>query len=248
MRILINYCPLINEFKMRRTLVFNLAFFVLLTSFCLGQTALDSVFVSNVRFNNAEFNNPHAGSGFVLSYQNQLYGITAKHVLFFAKTDSMSTISFNGALDSWNFTSPKKPEFELPLGDLVNEDPKEKLSMPPKGDWLIFKITQRIPKNVAVYELRERSIKPGEALYFMGYPYNSEVPVRVKGVFAGSNNDGSFHMDVAAGTYNGCSGGPVTDSAGKLVGIVSMGYFDQKANKMIFKPASLEYFKSVMGK
>ena len=48
------------------------------------------------------------------------------------------------------------------------------------------------------------------------------------------------------GTYNGCSGGPVLDSEGKLVGIVSMGYFNEKENKMIFEPASLDYFKTVI--
>jgi sensor histidine kinase regulating citrate/malate metabolism len=53
-------------------------------------------------------------------------------------------------------------------------------------------------------------------------------------------------FEVSKGNYGGCSGGPVLDAQGKVVGIVSMGYFNEKENRMVFEPASLAYFKKVM--
>ena len=55
-------------------------------------------------------------------------------------------------------------------------------------------------------------------------------------------------MEVPQGRYNGCSGGPVIDEAGKLVGLVSMGYYNEAEKKMIFEPASIAYFLDIIKK
>lgn len=228
---------------MKKTLIISI-YFLSITALCQAQ--IDSVLVSNVKFNNSKFNNPHAGSGFLLKHKGKVYGITAKHVLFFAKTDSMKTISFGNDLKSWEFVSKTSPNKKVVAGKLINENPQEKLEMPPKGDWLIFEIKGKIPDNVAIYSLREESLRIGENVSFLGYPYKNEKHVNVQGTFIGLTKENNLRLDVPKGTYNGCSGGPVLDSQGKLVGIVSMGYFNQKENKMIFEPASLEYFKKVV--
>jgi hypothetical protein len=209
---------------------------------------VDSVLISNAKFKNAKFNNSHAGSGFLLEYKNKIYGITAKHVLLFAKTDSMKTISFGDALKSWEFVSKTSPNKRVLAGKLINEDTNELLEMPPKGDWLIFEIEGSIPKDIAVYALRDEPLKMGEDVSFLGYPYKTTEPISIKGTFIGLNKDNNLSLDVPKGRYNGCSGGPVLDSQGKLVGIVSMGYFNKKENKQVFEPASLEYFKEVINK
>ena len=209
---------------------------------------VDSVFISNAQFKNAKFNNSHAGSGFLLEYKNKVYGITAKHVLFFAKTDSMKTISFNGQLKSWNFTSKTNPSINISLGNLINVHPKKKLVMPPKGDWLIFKTKQNFFKNTVVFSLRKTPLKINEPVSFLGYPYKSKKPIRVHGKFIGYTKDGNLRLDVPNGIYNGCSGGPVFDVNGKIVGIVSMGYFNKNTNTMVFEPASTNYFKKIINK
>jgi hypothetical protein len=218
--------------------------------FCMGLygcfAQADSVLISDVKFQNSKFNNPHAGSGFLLSFGKKVYGITAKHVLSFAKTDSMKTISFGNSLKSWNFTSKKTLNRSVLAGKLINENLNERIEMPPKGDWLIFETTGNIPEGIVVYSLRDEPLKAGDNVHFLGYPYNSMQPVNIKGTFIGLTKDNNLKLVVPKGAYGGCSGGPVIDTEGKLVGIVSMGYFNEKENQMIFESASLEYFKNVI--
>lgn len=226
----------------------KITFLLFLFGAITSNAQIDSVLISNVKFKDSTYNNLHAGSGFLLKYKNKIYGITAKHVLFFAKTDSMKTISFDGDLKSWEFVSKTSPHKKVLAGKLINEDSNEIIEMPPKGDWLIFDIEGDIPKDITIYSLREESLKVDENVYFLGYPYKATEPVNVKGTYIGLTKDNNLRLDVPKGKYNGCSGGPVLDSQGKLVGIVSMGFFNKKENKMIFEPASLDYFKEVIDK
>lgn len=222
--------------------------FLFILAVSASNAQIDSVLISNAKFKNTKFNNAHAGSGFLLEYNNKMYGITAKHVLFFAKTDSMKTVSFDNALKSWEFVSKTSPNKRVLAGKFINEDPNETLEMPPKGDWLIFEIEGNVPRDIAVYSVREQPLSINEEVYFLGYPYKTTQPVNIKGTFIGLTKDNNLRLNVPKGTYNGCSGGPVLDSDGKLVGIVSMGYFNKKENKMIFEPASLDYFLEVINK
>jgi len=227
---------------MKNKYVFTLLFIL---GFSVSYAQIDSVFVCDVTFKNSKFDNSHAGSGFLLKHKNKVYGITAKHVLFFAKTDHMKTISFGEDLTSWNFSSKNK-NVSIKAGKLVNEDPNEPLEMPPKGDWLIFEIEGDISEQAAIYSLRTEPLYKGEEVYFLGYPYNSEQSVTIKGQYIGLTKDNNLRLEVAKGTYNGCSGGPVIDAQGRIVGIVSMGYFNKAENKMVFEPASIGYFKDII--
>ncbi|WP_420553439.1 S1 family peptidase [Tenacibaculum aiptasiae] len=221
-------------------------FFVcILITFTNVFAQIDSVLVCKAEFKNSKFDNAHAGSGFLLRYKSKIYAITAKHVLFFAKTNRMKNISFGNELKAWTLYS-KESKNKITVGKLINENTDEAITMPPKGDWLIFGVNSVIPKNIAVYTLRDSPIKKGEKLYFLGYSYDKEKPIRVGGTFINYTKEGSLSLNVPKGNYGGCSGGPVLDTHGKLVGIVSMGYFNQKKQKYVFEPASLSYFKNVI--
>jgi len=145
----------------------------LLVSTGFGQTKVDSVFISDVKFHNAEHNNEHAGSSFQVKYKGEIYDCTAKHVLSFAKTDSMKTVSFGHELASWEFISKVNANTHISVRKLVNENKEEKIVMPPVGDWLIFEVTGEIPKNAAIYRLRKKALAKGDALSVIGYPYQS---------------------------------------------------------------------------
>lgn len=116
--------------------------------------------------------------------------------------------------------------------------------MPPKGDWLIFELQDEVPKDIVVYTLRETPLKTGEDVSFMGYPYKYNNPIKVYGKYNGLTDDKNLKLEVPKGAYNGCSGGPVLDKKGKVIGLVSMGYFRDK--QMIFEPASINYFIEVI--
>ncbi|MBR9853082.1 MAG: trypsin-like peptidase domain-containing protein [Algicola sp.] len=230
---------------MRRTIVLFLLC-LLVSKWSVAQ--LDSVLVCDVKFKTSKFDNGHAGSGFLVKYDKKVYACTAKHVLFFAKTENMKTISFGNDLKSWSFISKKNPDIKLLAGKLINENKEEPLAMPPNGDWLVFETMGEIPDGLHLFDLRTNSLEIGERLYFMGYPYGSNVPIKVEGRFKGYTETGNLSLDVPKGTYNGCSGGPVFDRQGLLVGLVSMGYIDQTTDSMVFEPASVEYFKKTIVK
>ena len=219
----------------------------LITTTCFGQTTVDSVFISDVRYRNDEFSNHHAGSGFLVKYKGKTYACTAKHVLSFAKTDEMKTVSFGDDLASWTLASKNNPDVKIAAGKLINENPEESIVMPPLGDWLIFEVKGTVPKNVAVYKLSKKDLKKGDPVTILGYPYKSEGAIRVVGSYAGLTEDQKgYTVEAPEGNYAGTSGGPILDQNGKLIGLVSMGFFDEEKNKMILEPAPLDYFLQVM--
>jgi hypothetical protein len=212
---------------------------------------LEHVFINRVLFNDSRFNKKHSGSAFFIRYKEKVYGVTAKHILQFTKTDTMKSVDFRNELVKWEFYIPNKPQFTIEAGRLVNANPNESLELPLFGDWLIFEINQSIPQEVHIFELSEKSLSAADELSVWGFPYNSsspEIPFQTTGRFDRYNTAShSFYVNVPKNDFLGCSGGPVVDNQGKVVGLVSKGYFDETEQKMIFQPASISYFKEVLG-
>ena len=207
------------------------------------------VFISSVKFHDSQYDNTHAGSGFFISYKGSVYGVTAKHVLYFAKTDSMTAVDFNEELKSWEFVSPADTTIRIKAGKLVNTNSDELLSEPLKGDWLIFEIEDELPENIHVHEISNKEPDNGEKLSFSGFPYESKdplAPLTINGSYEGSEEKWVLKMNVPKGNYGGMSGGPVTNSNGQVIGLVSMGYFNQEEQRMVFQPSSVSYFKEVI--
>lgn len=207
------------------------------------------VFVCQLSFKEEQYNNRHAGSGFFIQYNGQNYGVTAKHILLFAKTDKMDSIDFGDELESFEFVSPADSTLRIKADRLINANPDEKLGNTFLGDWLIFEIEEDLPESVKVFEISSTLPQQGDYLSFKGFPYQSDtpsVPLKVEGSFTKMLDEYTFDMKVPKGNYGGCSGGPVTDQNGKVVGLVSMGYFDQNTQQQVFLPASIAYFIDVI--
>jgi hypothetical protein len=161
----------------------------------------------------------------------------------------MTAVDFNGELKSWEFVSPADTAIRIKAGKLVNTNSDELLSEPLKGDWLIFEIEDELPENIHVFELSDVDPALGEELSFTGFPYESKdplTPLTINGSYEGSEEKWVFTMNVPRGNYGGMSGGPVINSNEQIVGLVSMGYFNEEEQRMVFQPASVNYFKEVI--
>ena len=227
---------------------FLFSFLLSYSIFSYGQSKIDSVLICDAKFKDSQYDNAHAGSACLVKVDKKTYLVTAKHVLYFAKTQSMNSVSFGDSLLSWNCYPKDRPSKTVKAGRLINEDRNEKLEGMFEGDWLIFEIQGKLPEELAVYNIRKEALEPGEVIQFLGYPYKKEdnSPIRIKGKFSTYTKHNNFKAEVPAAHYNGCSGGPVLDADGKLIGLVSMGWFNEETNEMTFEPTGLWYFLNVL--
>lgn len=210
---------------------------------------VQQVFVCQASFKNSKFDNKQAGTGFFIRFNKKVYGVTAKHVLLFTKTDKMNCVHFGEELIKFEFVSRKDASLRITASRLVNENSDEKIELPFHGDWLIFEILQELPESIFVFSLSENVLKQGDPLSFQGFPYQTEdptLPIKVHGDYLEKMDSLRFRMKVPNGNYTGCSGGPIVDATNRLVGIVSSGYVDQHTNEMMLESASIQYFKKML--
>ena len=183
------------------------------------------------------------GCGFLLKHDEQVYAVSAKHILGALKLkgiDGVSHVCLEGPLKAWTMFSKQNPKETVALGELLNEDRKEKLNSAAaaKADWVVFEIKANA-SHVQPLELRTTPLKPGEKLYVVGW--NSEQKT-------GPQRTYEFEYHKTIGTrillkdvivpakLGGLSGAPVVDGDGLVVAIVSGGTVDPDTGKKMFSP------------
>lgn len=206
--------------------------------------------INNVKFNDAKSNNPYAGSAFLLDTGKEIVAVTAKHVLFFAKSKQMNSVHFRGTLKEWAF-HPKGDSSQLIVAErLLNADINEKLD-PAKlmaKDCIVFTLKKK-PSHIKTLKLRQTPISANETVYAVGYPYvdkNGGQNV-YKGKFlrkSGANL--LIKLEDSKLNLRGMSGGAVIDKNGELVGIVSRTMRDPQTKEILFAPVTTDYLKQVL--
>ncbi|WP_027136737.1 trypsin-like peptidase domain-containing protein [Gaetbulibacter saemankumensis] len=214
--------------------------------------------INSVTYLDSSFNNPNAANGFLVNYENQTYGITAKHVLVVAKTEEMEFIDFEGGLKEWKMHPKNDTTKYIVMDKLLNSNRKDSLTWSyisnnrdSYEDWLIFSVKENKSKYKPL-KFRNKQLMKGENLYVIGWSYSDTIgPQRVYEYIYDKTEKNYHHLIQKNGPTSlaGLSGAPIVDEKGKLVGLVSSGGKNVKTKEVILLATPvknmLEFIKEV---
>jgi len=172
---------------------------------------------------------PIAACSFLLETEQGVFAVTAKHVLTYFKSPSMTSVSFGDRLKRWIMFPKNNPADVVEIEAIVNEDPGEPIdrTIPSNIDWLVFSIKTRSP-HIQPLKLRVEPLEPGENVYIVGWRYSDKDRPQV--IYEGNyveSIDGAVIISTKILSDNktpGLSGSPVIDAHGHLIGIMSQKY------------------------
>jgi hypothetical protein len=186
-----------------------------------------------------------AGCAFLLDTGDEILAATAKHVLRYFRSESMSTVSFRGTLGTWKMFPKDAPSSITVVDKLINENDNESLEhIPPRKDWLLFTVRE-YPDNMQPLRLRSTPLESGQAVFIIGWRYTDEGSQKIYRGSCVESDDGSILISTEGLTNNripGLSGAPVIDADGYVVGLMS-----SKAGKME-RLASVDYPSALIRK
>lgn len=231
--------------------IFILFFFTLLSS-CKSQIDLTKTpigLINNVSYNNPAFNNSNAGNGFLVSYNQQVYAITAKHILNIAKTPKMQFVDFEGELSAWKM-QPKNDSTKVVLLDkLLSHNRTDSLTWSfldsnwdTYNDWLVFSIKENNSNNRPL-TFRKKPLVAGEKLFIVGWSYKDETGAQRVYEYKYGKADGIYHEIIQVKgpeSLGGLSGSPVVDEQGAVIGLVTSGWEDEDTKEIIVAATAME--------
>ncbi|WP_124019454.1 trypsin-like serine protease [Flavobacterium hydrophilum] len=227
----------------------SICFVILLTmTACIGQektsnkTFEEIALVNKIDFFDSKLDQPKFSCGFLLQFNNEIYAVTAKHLLKIIKPEKMKTLAFENNIKSWSLY-PLENKSEIVICDkLLNENKAELLEAKStyENDWLIFSVKENHTK-VKPLQIRTTPLIAGEKLYVVGWTRKMESGkqrVYEFEYYKTINNRILLKDVIVPEQFGGLSGSPVIDEKGMLVGIVSNGTTDPETDKKYFSPCS----------
>lgn len=189
--------------------------------------------VNDISFTDPQFDKKNTGNAFLVSVDERVYGITAKHILMLAKTDRMKFVDLNDELREWRMHPKDDSEQYLTVGTLLNSDKSEPLSWENDFDWLVFDITKN-NSDIVPLTFRSKEVLPGELLYVVGWSYADKdaQPIYQFKYIETSDNYITTEQIKGPESLAGLSGAPLIDKDGLLVGLVSSGGEDETTGKV----------------
>ncbi|MEJ2881095.1 serine protease [Pedobacter sp. GR22-6] len=189
----------------------------------------------------------YAATGFLIDNGTDTLAATAKHMLWIARNKKSNAVAINDDLNSWTMTPKGSDRDTVVIEKLLNEDPEEILEGPNSSilerDWLIFSV-QKVTGKLFPLKPRYTSLKHGEKVYILSCAYEDSLCTVHEGkVYKKLGMDILIRRDMKT-HKGGCSGSPVIDAAGHLIGIISSSTGTLKGDMSV--AVSTEYLKAVL--
>lgn len=233
---------------MKHLILISVLFLVLIS--CSSKVGLsEKKFPSIALVNKIELNDTtkswdKIGSGFLLKYRNDTFVVTAKHLLAFAKTDSVKYLTLDFSIKRWTLSPLGKEDEMVVINKLLNENKAENIKSKNrfKNDWLLFSIAEN-RSSVKPVEFRDSPLVVGEKLYVVGWTRDKTEGEQTVYEFIYHKTKGTHILlkdVIVPEKFGGLSGAPLVDENGLLVGIVSNSTFEWMSLGRLFSPCSVD--------
>lgn len=231
----------------------SITYFLIFSTYILSCSSSEKLhqrpigLINNVSFKNSKFDNPNASNGFLVQHDNNIYAITAKHILMISKTDKMKFVDFEGELKQWKMHPKDNKDSYVIMDELISSNRKDSLTWSymtnnweSYNDWIIFSVKENKTDHKPL-KFRQKPLEQGEALYAIGWTYSDTIGSQRIYEYTFEETEGNYHNLIQVKgpeRLGGLSGSPVVDKKGKLVGLVTSGWADEKSNKVYLQATS----------
>lgn len=169
-----------------------------------------------------------SASAFLVSYKNQVYAITAKHLIGSAGgvQPEIKPAKLNDEKVRWVLHPRTQPQHEVVIDQLLNTN--DTIS----GDILIFSIKEK-DNSLFAPPIRTNYILSGEKMYLIGCPYGETDCLQNQYAinYVGREGETLYFNNLSPNVeLKGFSGAPVVDSLGRVIGVFAGTIRGEKGN------------------
>lgn len=191
----------------------------------------------------------YAATGFLIDTGEDTLAVTAKHVLWIAKTSTMNAVDLQGQLDRWIMHPKGNLKDSVVIDQLINKDTAEFLNGPNSSitqrDWLVF-TTSYVSPNTQPLKPRFTKLEAGEKVFYTGCPYNDQQCVTNEGIVLEVEGNRIVFTKTEGANIGGASGSPIIDKNGRLVGILGGAATAKSTGEDALYGTSTHYLKKIL--
>ncbi|NOT76200.1 MAG: tetratricopeptide repeat protein [Cyclobacteriaceae bacterium] len=191
----------------------------------------------------------YAATGFLINTGKDTLAVTAKHVLWVAKSKRMNTVDLKNDLQRWVMHPKGNPKDSVVIDKLINTDSTEKLTGPNSSilqrDWIVFS-TKYVSPRVQPLTPRREPVRPGERVRYFGCPYNDPTCVMLEATVLQVECNKIIFSFPKGANVGGASGSPLVDENGLLIGILGGASSDKATGEKALYAVSTRYLFDIL--